>query len=286
VVDYDDPDQVDVSLMVLGDSISHGSTGDYTWRYRFWQHLHAAGVRVDFLGPKKTLDTVATGTMGDEDFQYADPAFDRDHACQWGLTYLAVKHEVQELVETYRPDYLLVLLGINDIVWYGVEAAAFEANLREFIAGVRAARPDCRLVVGTILDTAKAHEDVEFCRRVFQCNEAVRNVCAELSSDSSPIAVADSAREFFAPDHTWDGVHPNAGGELRVAAAFADMLALRFGVGRAFDRPLPAVTEVDSQLKREARAAIHLSAPLGGIYRQRGPRSEETASPEPAAPDE
>ncbi|GAA2038800.1 GDSL-type esterase/lipase family protein [Catenulispora yoronensis] len=276
--DFDNPDLVTVTMMMVGDSISHGSTGDYTWRYRFWRHLRDMAVAVDFVGPKKTLDTVATGRMGDEDFTYADPEFDRDHACQWGLMYAAAKDEIAELVSTHDPDFVLVLLGINDIVWRGVGPEEFEADLRAFIANARAARRDVRLIIGTVLDTNRAHEELDFGRRVFRCNEVIRNVCAELDTLRSPIAVADSSREFFAPDHTWDGTHPNARGELRVAAAFADMLALRFAVGRPYPRPLPAVADVDGELKRHAQADIHLTAPVGGLYRQAEPTADETTT--------
>ncbi|SEL78610.1 GDSL-type esterase/lipase family protein [Streptacidiphilus jiangxiensis] len=266
-MDLDNPDTVDVTLMMVGDSISHGSTGDFTWRYRFWKHLRTQGIEVDFLGPKKTLDTVATGQMGDEDFEYADPEFDRDHACQWGLTYANAQKEIGDLVSSYRPDYLLVLLGINDIVWNDVKPDEFEANLRAFIDHTRAARPDSNMIIGTVLDTNRAHDEVDFSRRVFQCNEVIRNVCAELSTEESPIAVADSCREFFAPDHTWDGVHPNGRGELRIAAAFADMLALRFGLGQPYARPLPHVEDINAEFKRNAKAEMHFEAPMGGLYR-------------------
>ncbi|MEV6106485.1 GDSL-type esterase/lipase family protein [Streptomyces sp. NPDC051940] len=252
--------------MVVGDSISHGSTGDYTWRYRFWRHLREQRVAVDFVGPKKSLDTVATHTMGDEDLRYADPGFDRDHACQWGLTYADAKNEIADLVLTYRPDYVLVLLGIDDIVWNDTRPPGFEANLREFLTAARRGRTDVRLVIGTILDTNRAHEDVGFARRVFQCNEVIRDVCSELDDETSPVAVADTCREFFAPDHTWDGTHPNPRGELRVAAAFADMLALRFGVGRAFRRPLPDVGDVAAELKRDAVPELRLERSKGGWY--------------------
>ena len=72
-------------------------------------------------------------------------------------------------------------------------------------------------------------------------------------------------REFFAPDHTWDGVHPNPRGELRVAAAFADVLAQRFGVGTRYPRPFPEVSNVPARFKSAATAALHLEAAHGGI---------------------
>lgn len=38
-------------IMIVGDSISQGHEGDWTWRYRLWQWVNAQGVPVDFVGP-------------------------------------------------------------------------------------------------------------------------------------------------------------------------------------------------------------------------------------------
>jgi hypothetical protein len=52
-----------VRIMLFGDSITQGSTGDWTWRYRLWQTLAAAGVDFDFVGPRNDLVTyVSTAT--------------------------------------------------------------------------------------------------------------------------------------------------------------------------------------------------------------------------------
>ena len=40
---------------------------------------------------------------------------------------------------------------------------------------------------------------------------------------------------------TWDGTHPNANGEVRIAAGFADALAGRFHLGRLYPAPFPAL---------------------------------------------
>jgi hypothetical protein len=40
-----------IRIIIIGDSISQGHEGDWTWRYRLWQWTHAQGVLVDFVGP-------------------------------------------------------------------------------------------------------------------------------------------------------------------------------------------------------------------------------------------
>ncbi|MFD7733965.1 GDSL-type esterase/lipase family protein [Kitasatospora phosalacinea] len=253
-VDYDTPELVEVSLMIVGDSISHGSSGDWTWRYRLWKHLRACGVEVDFVGPYKTLDNIRTEENGDGDDTYADAAFDKDHAAKWGQPYVVAKTLVREQVATHRPDFVLVLLGINDIVWYDATPEVLEAHLREFIANARAGHHAVRLVLGTVLETARATDDFAFAKRVSKCNDRIRAVAAELRRPLSPIEVADTAVEFTAAEHTWDDTHPNPNGEIRIAAAFADVLAHRFHIGTPFPRPYPVLDNI----RPEAKAPLHI----------------------------
>ena len=74
----DDP----VRILIVGDSITQGSAGDWTWRYRLWQHLTEHGVSVDFVGPRDDLWDNVTSQFGSQ--AYVDPAFDQDHAARWG----------------------------------------------------------------------------------------------------------------------------------------------------------------------------------------------------------
>ncbi|WP_407835157.1 hypothetical protein ACE1OC_00080 [Streptomyces sp. DSM 116496] len=79
----------------------------------------------------------------------------------------------------------------------------------------------------------------------------------ELSTEQSPLYVAETAAEFVAEKHTWDGTHPNPNGEIRIAAAFADIVASGFGIGAAYPRPYRDIAQV-------AEEAI-------GLVRARGP---------------
>lgn len=238
------PPEGDIPIMIVGDSISHGSSGDWTWRYFFWKHLKNHGLSIDLVGPKDTLDNIRTAEVADDDATYADAEFDRDHDAQWGRPYLTEKDVIEAKVAEYEPRYLLVLLGINDLFWYGVKPPQFAEQLREFIVNARNAAPDLRLVVGTVLQTQKALDEPEFAALVAETNEALRAVAAEQS-----VHVAETAAEFRAPEHTWDGTHPNPNGEIRIAAAFADALAAHHGLGAPYPRPYPVLDLIDPKAK-------------------------------------
>lgn len=235
--------------MIVGDSISHGSCGDWTWRYRLWHHLRGAGVELDLVGPKNDLDNIRTEETGDGELSYADAAFDQDHDAQWGRPYLAEMGEIEAKVTAEAPHYLLVLLGINDLFWYGLDAEQNDANVRTFIANARGGEPRLRLVLGEVLGTRKAADDPGFAARVAEFNRRLVATARELSTPESPIVVADTTAEFEASAHTWDGTHPNAQGELRIAAAFADALAREFALGAPYPRPYPTVAEVPAAAK-------------------------------------
>ncbi|MFI7430825.1 GDSL-type esterase/lipase family protein [Micromonospora sp. NPDC049836] len=224
-------------VMVVGDSISHGSSGDWTWRYRLYKHLVANNVTVDLVGPKTGLENMMTPESGDEDHTYADPAFDQDHEATWGQPLDTEVGVIRDRVTTYQPDYLLVLLGINDLVWLSHTPTQVEANLRTFIANARLGNPNVKLVFSKLLPTQRAADETAFAAKVSDVNQRLVTVAAQLTTTASPVVVADPTGEFVPGEHTWDGVHPNARGELRIAAAFADVLASRFAVGASYPRP-------------------------------------------------
>ncbi|MFI6521231.1 GDSL-type esterase/lipase family protein [Spirillospora sp. NPDC050679] len=239
-----------LNVMIVGDSISHGSSGDWTWRYRLWKHLRAHGVELDLVGPGDDLDNATTAEPGDGDLTYRDPEFDRDHCARWGRPYLVEMHRIEGEVREHRPDVLLVLLGINDLFWYGLPPEENEANVRAFVEAARRGNPALRLVLGTLLDTERARGDAGFNARVSEFNRRLVLLAEDLHTAESPVVIAPTGAEFVAAAHTWDGTHPNAQGELRIAAAFADTLAGRFAIGVPYPRPFPEVEEIPAEAKR------------------------------------
>ena len=104
-----------VRILLVGDSVTQGSSGDWTWRYRLWQHLVADGVGVDLVGPSDDLYDNVTGQRGSH--EYVDPAFDQDHAARWGMQFATQDVPVADLVAEYHPDVVVEGLGLNDLAW-------------------------------------------------------------------------------------------------------------------------------------------------------------------------
>lgn len=234
-VDEPAPDDPPVRVMLLGDSVTEGSSGDWTWRYRLWNHLQDVGETVDFVGPSSSVEPT-----GSDPEVYADPGFDRDHAAQWGRWAVEGTDMVAGLVTEHRPDVLVVNLGINDLIW-GTQAWIVEFILADLVRNAQAADPDLDVVLGELTQTWMVFEDEPRARMV---NAALRGLAERLTTDASTVVVAATADGYDRAD-TYDDSHPAASGEVKIAAAVADALA-GLGVGGPYPRPLPVVPSTPS----------------------------------------
>src|SRR5690349_4998329 len=63
-----------VKVLVMGDSLTSASAGDYTWRYRLWEAERAKGVNIDFVGPFTGLGGTWDSPTANNQL-YADPCF-------------------------------------------------------------------------------------------------------------------------------------------------------------------------------------------------------------------
>ena len=224
-----------VRVMLVGDSVTQGSSGDWTWRYRLWEHLDDLGLGFDLVGPD---DQVAGPPPGAPNPDYADPDFDRDHAARWGKSFLDEDWPITELVETYHPDVVVELLGINDAVWRGLPTPQLVEEARGFVADVQAADPSVDVVLGALPQT--------WYDGVPAYNAALDDVAAELTTSRSEVVVAQPVLPYVKDVDTYDPVHPSATGELKIAAGMANALA-EIGIGSPYPRPLPVVEPVPTR---------------------------------------
>ncbi|HWS35676.1 MAG TPA: hypothetical protein VN408_23420 [Actinoplanes sp.] len=95
-----------VKVMAVGDSISQGIEGDFTWRYRLTEHL-GSGAAVDIVGPwtgtTKLPAEVAGGPAHDGAYR-PGISFDSANLAQWGWQMHLAKDVLGGHVATYQPD--------------------------------------------------------------------------------------------------------------------------------------------------------------------------------------
>ncbi len=167
-------------IMIVGDSITEGSAGDYTWQYRLYKHLVADGISPRMVGPYSSLFNNVTGAEGDH--SYADPSFEHANDARWGLTLFRAKDAIGGYVSTYRPDYLLVLLGLDDVSWYGLSQSVMASNLDGFVAAARTANPHLRIVLGLIPPNIHEQTNPRLAANLASYNALIAQSAAQLST--------------------------------------------------------------------------------------------------------
>lgn len=172
--------------------------------------------------------------------EYEDPDFDQEHNALWGRTLRDASASIGEEVRTHQPDVLCAMLGVNDLLW-PVSMEEMEQRLRSYVEAARGGNPNLRVVLAEVVPIALADSDDGFALRVYAYNELVREVAQDMSTRASPVISLDVANKekWEVSTDTYDGTHPNADGELKIAAAFADALSGGYEIGPGYPRPLP-----------------------------------------------
>ncbi len=255
------PPEGELRIMPVGDSLTQGSSGDFTWRYRLWTHLEQSGVDAVFVGPHDDMHGL-DGDGGDR--TYADPDFDTGHAARWGATSEELSADLAEIAAEHDPHYLLLLTGMEDMLRGGGADHALE-GVGEMVSTVRVVRGEARFVVGELPPVEGTGDDARLNEEIAHFNMGVVDLAEQLTSSESPVIVAQVARDYAPSYDNWDEVHPNARGEVKIAAAFADALAEPLGVGEPYPRPLPNVSvgplEAPEPEAEEAADGLLLSWP-------------------------
>ncbi len=209
-----------------------GSAGEHTWRYRMWHHLCATyGGPFTLVGPRETLYDKAADAPTSH--AYADPGFPRAHLAGWGEGWLHMAPLIADAVRAARADVLLVSLGLIDLGFY-TNAEQTAQNARAFAAEARSANPRIRMVWLPVIPNVRAANDEPFAAQVTAFNELLAKTAADLDDSASPILMASVPDTWDIHTDTYDGTHPNATGEHKLAAAFAEAMYQGWGLGGAY----------------------------------------------------
>lgn len=235
-------------VMIEGDSITQGFSGDTTWRYWLAREFARQGVPVDFVGPVRgTAVSQANPTGG----RYARP-FDSDHRARAGSRLFSPVHlgSITERTREYRPDVVVLHIGYNDLNRGGRTAGEVARGIKEFVARVHAVSPTTRVVLGKVMDATRRSGEP----RVMP-NDALNRMLADFASGRPRVTLAATSAGWRPLQWTTDGIHPNPTGET--------VLAQRFATALHRARVLPQ----DSDLVRRLRWKPEVETEVAGMRR-------------------
>ncbi|GIF76838.1 cellulose binding domain-containing protein [Asanoa siamensis] len=114
-----------------------------------------------------------------------------------------------------RPDVVLMHFGTND-VWSNLPTATILAAYTRLVDQMRASNPAMRVLVAQIIPMAPS--SCAACgARVVALNDAIPGWAAGITTAGSPVVVVDQWTGFSTASDTYDGVHPNAAGDQKMA---------------------------------------------------------------------
>ncbi|TLP57113.1 cellulose binding domain-containing protein [Microbispora triticiradicis] len=205
-----------VRIMTLGDSIT-GSPG--CWRALLWNRLQSNGfTNIDMVG---TLPP-----------QGCSVAYDGDNEGHGGalVTNVADQNQLPGWLSATRPDIVLMHFGTND-VWSNKPTATVLAAYGKLVDQMRAGNPNMRVLVAKIIPMNPG-TCPECGQRVVDLNNAIPGWAAAKTTAASPIQVVDQWTGFSTSADTYDGVHPNASGDQKMADRWYPALAALLGGGQ------------------------------------------------------
>ena len=190
-----------VRVMALGDSVTRGTGGYWSYRNTLWNLLTADACAVDLVG---TLNGPDSGMPG-------PGLFDRDHEGHSGFRTDQIATSLPAGLGGNVPNIALVHAGTNDILQQTSLAAAKE-NIRAMIGHLRAANPNVIVIVAQIIPSTEGRE-----ADILALNASIVDLAAEEDTIQSPVYVVDQYTGYDNAIHNSDNIHPNDLGDALMA---------------------------------------------------------------------
>jgi hypothetical protein len=194
--------------MPLGDSITESNTGLPSYRYYLWHLLLDQGYHVDFVGSRHG---VGNGPP-------ANPDFDMDHEGHSGWRADEILSNIQVWATAALPDIVLLHIGTNDVC-RGQSVASTVSDIGGIIDVLRTVNPHVRVLLAQLIASST-------CRAVIPAlNASLPALVADKDRPEFPVTLVDQYSGFDPSTMTYDGTHPNAIGDSRMADQWFEKLA-------------------------------------------------------------
>ena len=197
-------------IMPLGDSITLGVNGGY--RNGLWDRLVAAGRTVDFVGSQHDQYTIIP---------------DKDHEGHPGFTIGDIASNADAWLASAKPDYVLLMIGTNDVAWWCAQTAAQVADTdAALIDKIFADLPNAWVIVASIPPEASSiiqPNNVDRATLATQYNAEIKTRVQTRIAAGKKLRFAD-VNSVLGVSDLYDGIHPTQAAHDKVAQVWFDAL--------------------------------------------------------------
>lgn len=195
-------------VLIIGDSIT-GNPG--CWRAHVWTALTDAGRQVNMVGTRNVDECGGVTNAAGE-------TWDPDNAGISGITTAGMYVRIGRdgLLQRTEPDVVVAMLGTNDLLG-GLDAERILQQYTLLVELIHREAPGVPIVIAA--PPPIAEDRCPGCQAHVDAISAELSAWAEATSDGGPVFVAVHVVDFEPATDMHDGIHPNADGELKIAAA-------------------------------------------------------------------
>jgi len=203
-----DPAALVKRILPLGDSITRGKNGHWTYRRDLEAALNDSGCSFDFVGRRFGPDTGP-----------GEPLQDRDNEGHPGFRTDEILAKLALWLPGNVPDWALIHIGTNDVLQgTGIEAA--KTNIGGMINTLRNFNPHVGVLLAQIIPNYPANEAA-----VNNLNDEIALLAAQKDQPGvSPVIVVNMYAGYSASTNNYDQVHPNNSGEAIMAQRWFEAL--------------------------------------------------------------
>jgi lysophospholipase L1-like esterase len=197
-----------ICILPLGDSITRGTSKYPSYRYPLWVKLVESSRVFDFVGSQ---NSIGDGSPVFPD--YNGQSFDSDHEGHTGWRADEIIASLPKQLQSYTPDIVLLHIGTNDALDNQSPQSTVN-EIMQIIDVLRADNPSVKILLAKIIPTSY---DQATNNRINELNRRMEELAAQKYARSSPVIVVDQNSGFSAIQDTYDGIHPNASGRMKMA---------------------------------------------------------------------
>lgn len=197
-------------IMPLGDSITESSG----YRVRLWDKLTGAGYSIDYVGSQSKPHPDLPDT---------------DHEGHGGWKIADIAGKINGWLGTYQPEYVLLMIGTNDVAWWQDKSGARVAEAHAALVDqILANAPEYTwvLVASIPPESSKSinPNNIDRAQLVRDFNHAMEEQMQRRSANGKKVVFVDVYSRLTMSHISGDGVHPNSSGYEAIAQAWFEKL--------------------------------------------------------------